>query len=475
MAKKTIKIGLYGGSFDPPHLAHQILALSAVANLQLDFLLVLPSVNPYQKEDNQLISSYTLRMFLCRQAFSYSSLKNLQENELFIEYNNNSSYDLISEQYIDKIIVSDLENLLSCKYSFDLMLKLNSDEGKKILFSNISEDLSDYDIIFYLVCGEDQYYNFSTWYNAFLIPAYAKLAFVKRHCDNIDKNSVVAEKSRILLQNNHVFFDCAYLNISSSRLRERLIEFSSSSGMILSNPEPEAFFFVIDNVYDYLKKYISKEVLFYIFSTRLYFLQENLKLLSLEQRQKIKEYDSLIYNIEGEKRALHSNHVMLYAVHYALKFKLNIFDMAMAAILHDIAKTFSKEKCYEILPELREDRIENYKLWHGPVGAEYIKQKFLTEKDIVIKAVKYHTSMCMAADTFIKVLFLADKLEFSRKYDDIDDIRELLESNRPADSRLNLACISCIEKIQVVLKKMGLTPDENLLQALASLKSSDFT
>ena len=45
----TARLGVYGGSFDPPHQAHLALARAAVGQLGLDRLLWLPAGRPWQK------------------------------------------------------------------------------------------------------------------------------------------------------------------------------------------------------------------------------------------------------------------------------------------------------------------------------------------------------------------------------------------------------------------------------------------
>ena len=48
------RIGLLGGSFDPPHLAHRALALTALHTLGLDEVLWLPAGQPWQKAGRSL-------------------------------------------------------------------------------------------------------------------------------------------------------------------------------------------------------------------------------------------------------------------------------------------------------------------------------------------------------------------------------------------------------------------------------------
>ena len=45
----ALRYGIFGSSFDPPHVAHVALATSARAHLQLDTLFVVPTGDPWQK------------------------------------------------------------------------------------------------------------------------------------------------------------------------------------------------------------------------------------------------------------------------------------------------------------------------------------------------------------------------------------------------------------------------------------------
>ena len=48
------RVGLLGGTFDPPHLAHLALAQCALTHLQLDRILWLPAGQPWQKADRYI-------------------------------------------------------------------------------------------------------------------------------------------------------------------------------------------------------------------------------------------------------------------------------------------------------------------------------------------------------------------------------------------------------------------------------------
>ena len=48
------RIGILGGTFDPPHLAHLVLATNARHDLQLDEVLFVPAGDPYRKADRSV-------------------------------------------------------------------------------------------------------------------------------------------------------------------------------------------------------------------------------------------------------------------------------------------------------------------------------------------------------------------------------------------------------------------------------------
>jgi nicotinate-nucleotide adenylyltransferase len=76
----TKRIGVYGGAFDPPHLAHRALAQAAVEQLALDCLLILPTGQAWHKERGLTPAHHRLAM--TRLAFHDLPHSRIDEREI---------------------------------------------------------------------------------------------------------------------------------------------------------------------------------------------------------------------------------------------------------------------------------------------------------------------------------------------------------------------------------------------------------
>jgi nicotinate-nucleotide adenylyltransferase len=77
---RSERIGVMGGAFDPPHLAHQALATLACQQLQLDRLLVIPTGQAWHKP--RALTDAQHRLAMCRLAFDQAASVSVDEREL---------------------------------------------------------------------------------------------------------------------------------------------------------------------------------------------------------------------------------------------------------------------------------------------------------------------------------------------------------------------------------------------------------
>lgn len=57
-----MRLGVFGGAFDPPHLTHRVLAEAALAQLQLDRLLIVPTGQAWHKTRNLSPAAHRVAM-----------------------------------------------------------------------------------------------------------------------------------------------------------------------------------------------------------------------------------------------------------------------------------------------------------------------------------------------------------------------------------------------------------------------------
>lgn len=74
------RIGLYGGAFDPPHVAHHAVAQAALGQLGLDLLLIIPTGQAWHK--SRPLTSAEHRLAMARLAFADLPRTRVDEREL---------------------------------------------------------------------------------------------------------------------------------------------------------------------------------------------------------------------------------------------------------------------------------------------------------------------------------------------------------------------------------------------------------
>jgi nicotinate-nucleotide adenylyltransferase len=73
------RLGVMGGSFDPPHEAHRIIAKAFLDSGYIDHLLVLPAPNPPHKPDS-VQATFSDRLQMCK--LNFSDISNLSVSDL---------------------------------------------------------------------------------------------------------------------------------------------------------------------------------------------------------------------------------------------------------------------------------------------------------------------------------------------------------------------------------------------------------
>ncbi len=151
-----------------------------------------------------------------------------------------------------------------------------------------------------------------------------------------------------------------------------------------------------------------------------------------------------------EHRYLHTLGVMETAIVLAKQNGVEEAKAELAAIFHDYAKYRPKEEMKELIRTKGMPAILlefNSELWHAPVGAFLVEQEVGITDEVVLNAIRYHTSGRVGMTKLEKVIYLADYIEPGRHFPGVEEVRELAKDD------LELALIQTVQNTIVFLMK----------------------
>ncbi|MCU0761595.1 MAG: nicotinate (nicotinamide) nucleotide adenylyltransferase [Hydrogenophaga sp.] len=184
------RVGVFGGAFDPPHWAHCSLAQTALEQLQLDILHILPTGHAWHKA--RVLSPAEHRVAMCRLAFGDLPEVRLDEREIHRQ---------------------------GPSYTADTLKELQNEYPQATLF---------------LVLGADQLLAFKTWVRWEEVLALATLAVANR-ATNIGADAPLDQAQEADLSGVDLPFvrlNMPLKNISATAVRARVSEARSRSGAL---------------------------------------------------------------------------------------------------------------------------------------------------------------------------------------------------------------------------------------------------
>ncbi len=176
----TVRIGVFGGTFDPPHVGHLILAADAIDSLRLDQLIFVPAAMQPFKVDAPAIAAGPDRVEMLRLAVDGDPRYSVDDTEIRRE---------------------------GLSYTVDTL--------EEIAGRNAGAEL-------FLLVGADTLAGFDSWRNPARIRQLAKLAVMQRA-----GSTERAEEGRDI-----VAISTRRVDVSSTEIRERLASGRSIRGFV---------------------------------------------------------------------------------------------------------------------------------------------------------------------------------------------------------------------------------------------------
>ena len=170
---------------------------------------------------------------------------------------------------------------------------------------------------------------------------------------------------------------------------------------------------------------------------------------------KLDQMDILLKQSLKPGRYIHSVNTMKAAVSLAEHYGEDREAAAAAGLLHDCAKDLRDDETLEYcrLHGIQVNELERRQvfLMHGEVGAILAAEKYEVNDEIILNAIRYHTTGHPDMNTMDKIIFLADYIEPGRTHNEVDNVRKL------AYEDINKALIGAFDNIiRYVIRQKGL-------------------
>lgn len=164
--------------------------------------------------------------------------------------------------------------------------------------------------------------------------------------------------------------------------------------------------------------------------------------------------------ILSNQRYLHSVGVMNMCEKLAHIYDVNVDKLKAIGLMHDMAKELSNE---DKLKYIRANNIyctdiekKIVDILHGKIAADMCKKRYAFD-DEMCTAISIHTTGKENMTMLQKILFIADKIEETRKYDGIEELRKLAFNN------IDKAIIKNIDETLVInIRKENLILEESI-------------
>lgn len=401
-----MKIGVYGGTFDPPHLGHMRAAEAAAEALGLDRLLWVPaSVPPHKTLPPGAVP-----------ARDRLKMAALAADGVCLELNRPG---------FARADAAELERE-GPSYTADTLSQLCRDGGEDELW---------------LLMGTDMFLSLQHWREPERITSLAGVAVFARTED--ERPETLERQARLLEERFHARTAIVPL--------PRVVEVSSTQVRQWLAADREK-----------AREQLWCQVYGYILSRGLYGVAADLKRLSDDDLRCVS------LSMVKAKRVPHIRGCEQEAVDLARRWGADPRLARRAGILHDCTKYLDLEEQLQLCEKygIVLDKLERVtvKLLHAKTGAAIARHVF-GEPEEVCNAIYWHTTGKGEMDLLSKVLYLADYIEPSRA-----EFPGLAELRRLAYTDLDAALLLGCELTIADMEERGVCVHRNTLQARDYLK-----
>ena len=388
-----VKLGLMGGTFDPIHVGHLVIADELADELGLDAVLFIPTGIPVFKREQNIVAG-AKRLEMCRRAVRVNPRFDVCPIEV--------------EREGDTFTVDTLRAL------------------RAYYPANVE---------FFLIVGSDTAATIWKWRESAAVADLAHLAVAARPGTATD-----ASLRESIMQGGPfdvTFVDVPGLEISSRDIRARIKEGRAWRHFV---PQPVTDYILDEGLYgveEFRRAHAGQKALVAE--------QETLGAeLEPSAQEAVDSSDALtdeffearkaeLATRVNERRFVHIMGVVEACEQLARTYGLDVRKARLAGLLHDWDKNLNDEQARERVLELgMEDEIDPWvienmpRVLHSYTAARALERDFPQIPADVIQAIYRHTTADEDMSDLDKVLYIADAIEPNRQFGRIDELRALV-------------------------------------------------
>lgn len=164
------------------------------------------------------------------------------------------------------------------------------------------------------------------------------------------------------------------------------------------------------------------------------------------------------YLKNDEKRYNHCIGVMNMCEKLAKKYNINTEKAKKIGLMHDMAKDLSKQEKLKYVEEnnIECSQIEKIlvEILHGKIAADICKKKYGFDSEMC-RAIAIHTTGDENMTMLQKILFVADKTDETRNYEDVEYYRKLAfkDIDEAIIEIINYVICNCTQKDKIIDEK----------------------
>ena len=170
----------------------------------------------------------------------------------------------------------------------------------------------------------------------------------------------------------------------------------------------------------------------------------------------VKEIRKKIENYLSTKRLLHTFNVEKIATEIARKYEVDETKIAVASLLHDIAKDIRLDESLRIIKdnklEIPDIYIKNPDLIHSFLGAFIASSEFGIDDTEILDSIRYHTLGKENMGIIPLIVYIADFIDPNKEVE--KSIKNLILKEALSGYIYRAALLVCVEKIKYVVSEM---------------------